>query len=197
MINIEKFYHENMEFEVPGSVYYPREDSLLMAKIIENANIHGSVLEIGCGSGFLSILLAKRDASVTAVDVNKEAIEASQLNCDTNNVEIKLFLSDLFEKVEGKFDVIVFNPPYLPVEEGETDETYAGGSTGRETIERFVLEVKKHLNPNGTVYLVISSLTGEAEVKKLFEKEGLTVETAAKEKVPWEELIIIKAFLNN
>jgi release factor glutamine methyltransferase len=189
-----KFYHGKIELEVPETVYYPREDSLLMAKVIEDLKIEKeNVLEIGCGSGFLSILLAMKGAGVTAVDINEEAVGATESNAKANGVDITCLRSDLFEKTDERFDMIVFNPPYLPVEEGENDAIYAGGLSGRETIERFIAGVKGHLNRNGTVLIVISSLTGEHEVKELFEKEGMNASVVAKEKIPWEELIVIQA----
>ncbi len=194
MITMASFYYKDMEFEVPESVYYPREDSMLAANILESEDLRDKlVLEIGCGTGFLSVLMAKKGAVVTATDVNQEAVEISRANAHTNNVELKPFLSDLFNEVEGKFDVIVFNPPYLPVEEGESDETYAGGTTGRETIERFIEYLPMYLSEKGTVFLVISSLTGEEEVKSLFEAQNMTADVIVKEKVPWEELILLKA----
>ena len=189
-----KFYHGEMKLEVPESVYYPGEDSELLAKHIESLDLHGkSVLEVGCGSGLLSIIAAKKGASVTAVDINKEAVEMAKANAGANSAAITAVESDLFSSVKGKFDLIIFNPPYLPVEEGEKDPTYAGGATGRETIERFVACVKSHLNPGGVVLMVISSLTGEKEVIELFEKQGIKASVAAREKIPWEELIVIEA----
>ena len=189
-----KFYHGEMEFEVPESVYYPREDSELLANHIESLELHGkSVLEAGCGSGFLSIMAAKHGAKVTSVDINEEAVETTRANAETNQVQLNAFKSDLFSSVEGKFDLIIFNPPYLPVEPEEKDPTYAGGATGRETIERFAAGVKSHLNPAGRVLIVISSLTGEKEVIELFEKQGMKISIASREKIPWEELIVILA----
>ena len=189
-----KFYHDGIELDVPEMVYYPREDSLLIAKVLENTDVKGkTVLEIGCGSGFLSVLLAKKGASVTAVDISEEAVETTKTNAETNGTKITILKSDLFSSVGGKFGLIVFNPPYLPVEDGETDFTYAGGLSGRETIERFVSGVKDYLLPNGIVLIVISSLTGEKETTNLFEKEGMKSRVVAREKIPWEELIVLES----
>lgn len=187
-----KFYYGSLVLDVPDGVYYPREDSLLMAKVIEAADLQGkTVLEIGCGSGFLSILMAKMGAHVTAVDINEEAVGITRINAKNNGVFVDCYQSDLFSSIDGRFDVIVFNPPYLPVQ--EDDKTYAGGLTGREAIERFAAAAKAHLKPDGFILLVISSLTGEKEVIELFEKEGTRASVEAREKVPWEELIVIKA----
>jgi release factor glutamine methyltransferase len=192
--NSMKFFHGNIELEVKESIYYPREDSELLAGVIETMDIAGrSVLEVGCGSGLISIVAAKMGANVAAADVNPEAVRITEKNAEANKVSLNVFTSDLFENVNGKFDLIIFNPPYLPVEEGETDLTYAGGASGREVIERFIGEVENHLNKDGFVLLLISSLTGEQEVLDLFHLIGMKTEIEASEKVSWEELIVIKA----
>src|SRR3989338_1117492 len=122
---IMKFYYGRVELDVPERVYYPREDSELLAKVIDSLDLKGkAVLETGCGSGFLSILMAKKCADVTAVDINTEAVEITGKNAAANGAKINTFISDLFSAVGGTFDIIVFNPPYLPVEEGENDTTY-------------------------------------------------------------------------
>ncbi len=194
LVIVMKFYHEEMEFEVPENVYYPREDSKLLAKTIEKMDIKGAnVLEIGCGCGFLSILMAKRGASVTAVDINKDAVEITKANTETNKTAINAFESDLFSAIRGRFDLIIFNPPYLPTDEGENDKTCAGGKSGREVIEKFATEVKNYLKPHGLVLLVISSLTGEKEVLELFKKQNMSASVVAREKIPWEELTVIRA----
>ena len=191
-----KFYHNELTFEVPKSVYYPREDSLLLAKTIEKTNLKSkAVLEVGCGCGFLSVLMAKSGATVSAVDINPEAVEITKANADANGAVLNAINSDLFSNVRGTFDLIVFNPPYLPVEEGEHDAAYAGGPTGREVIGKFIAQVKSHLRLNGYVLVLISSLTGEKEVIKLFNKEKMSATAVAREKVPWEELIVIRAGL--
>ena len=175
-------------------MYEPREDSELMAKEIEKLNLKGKkALEIGCGSGLLSIIMAKKDAIVTSVDIDEKAAGASRKNAENNGVSLDCTVSDLFENVTGKFDLIVFNPPYLPTDDDESDNTYSGGLSGRETIERFMKDVKRHLNPGGYVLLLISSLTGEKEVMNLMKSKGMTAEIIAREKVPLEELVVIEA----
>lgn len=189
-----KFYYKDMEFDVPESVYEPQEDSELMAKALETMDLGGkSALEIGCGSGLLAILMAKNGAKVTAVDINPEAVKATEENAARNEAELHAIQSDLFSNVRGNFDLIIFNAPYLPVEKGESDYRYSGGETGRDTIEKFIAGAKSRLKPDGTILLLISSLTGEKEVTELFAKQSMHAKTIMREKVPWEELIVIQA----
>lgn len=198
-----KFYYKGIELEVPDSVYYPREDSLLLAKAVENIRLKSKkILDMGCGSGFLSVLMA-RDNSVTAADINEEAVKATRENAARNNVKLRALQSDLFSDIHEIFDIIVFNPPYLPEpfsfakknpREKESIQ-WDGGRSGRDAIEKFISSAKNHLNKNGKILLLISSLTGEKEVTRLFEKDGFKAGTIAREKIPWEELMVIEAYI--
>lgn len=188
-----RYFYNQYEIDVPENVYYPREDSELLAKTLEAMDLtNKKVLEMGCGSGFLSILMAKNGADVTSVDVNEDAVETTKLNAEKNAASLAVVNSDMFEHVRGIYDLIIFNPPYLPVEKGESDPTYAGGSTGREVIEVFIEQVGKYLKKTGQILLLVSSLTGEKEVLRLFRENGFEPSVIAKEKVPWEELMVFE-----
>ena len=187
-----KFYHGDIILDVPETVYYPREDSLLLAKILEKENLAAKkVLEIGCGSGFLAILMTKKGAIVSAIDISDEAVKVTNQNAKTNGTALTCFQSNLFSAVTSKFDLIIFNPPYLPDE--SNDATYSGGKTGRKVIEKFIENTKDFLERDGKILLLISSLTGENEVIPLFHTYSFKTKVIAREKIPWEELMVIEA----
>ncbi|MCX6816228.1 MAG: methyltransferase [Candidatus Aenigmarchaeota archaeon] len=190
-----KYFYKDIELDIPDDVYYPREDTEILAKTIEKGDLKNKeVLEIGCGSGLLSIIMAKAGAKVTSVDINPASVKTTKLNAKKNKINISVLISDLFENVKGKYDLIIFNPPYLPVGQDDPEDiTYSGGSSGREIIERFIVYLKNYLKKNGRVLLVISSLTGEKETVELFHSVGMKAKSVAREKIPWEELIIIEA----
>ncbi|HID25984.1 MAG TPA: methyltransferase domain-containing protein [Thermoplasmata archaeon] len=71
---------------------------------------------MGCGSGVTALHLSKHGCIVTACDIKNEAVENTKVNANRNRLNMKVFKSDLFSDVKGKFDVITFNPPYLPIE---------------------------------------------------------------------------------
>ena len=82
-------------------------------------------LEVGCGSGIISILAAQKGADVTAIDINKKAVANSIQNAARNNVKIHVTMSDLFDNVSPiRFGWIVINPPYYPAD-AKTEEEYA------------------------------------------------------------------------
>jgi release factor glutamine methyltransferase len=185
------FYYKDLVIDVKEGIYFPREDSVLLAEVISGKELSGKhVLEVGAGSGFLAILAAKKGANVTAVDVNSDAVEIAKKNAHRNNVKIDIAESDLFSNVNGEFDVIIFNPPYLPdKDEIEGKEIWADNGI----IEKFANDVGMFLKSDGTVFILVSSLTDELAVRRFFIENGFSISAIAKKKVPWEELIVLEA----
>ena len=142
-------------------VYEPAEDSRLMVNHLPE--ITGSILEIGCGTGIISVHLACKGAQVTAVDLNPKAVEATRFNSMNNGVKIEALEGDMFAPVEGRrFGTIVCNPPYLPpsderYEDSDLALAVEGGPTGTEFISRFLSDAPEHLEKNGSIYLITSS----------------------------------------
>jgi release factor glutamine methyltransferase len=144
-------------------VYRPGEDSYLLARNVRRL-VHGEVLDVGTGSGVQAIEAAVKPevSRVVAVDVSPAALEAAKRRAESGGVvgKIEFIQSDLFEKVKGVFDWIVFNPPYLP-SEGDADEaSWAGGETGAETVRRFLYDAHSHLKKCGSVLMVYSDHSG-------------------------------------
>ncbi len=183
------------------NVYEPAEDTFLLA---ENLDIRrrDEVLEIGTGTGLITVVAAQKSKNVTATDINEDAIRCTLKNTITNrtyNVELKQ--GNLFEPVKDeKFDLILFNTPYLPTEEDEKfdDEINAawdGGEDGRATIDKFLDEVKDHLNEGGRVQLVQSSLSDNKKTIQKLEEMGFEASITASEKCFFEEIVVITGIL--
>jgi len=144
-------------------VYRPAEDSYLLLRHVE-ALARGDVLDMGTGSGVQAVVAALKNevATVTAVDLNPAALIEAEKRGRAVGVLVKMrfVLSDLFQDVEGVYDWIIFNPPYLPSEEYVDEASWAGGVKGKETVVRFLAEARSHLKPGGGILMVYSSLTG-------------------------------------
>ena len=123
-------YDPDIDIRVIDDVYPPSEDSILL---IESLDVREGerILEIGCGSGVVSLHCARYGATVTSVDINPSAVECTRRNAENNGLQLDIRQSDLYEKVDGRFDTIVFNLPYLPVDdEGMLAKAWSGGPDG-------------------------------------------------------------------
>ena len=170
------------------SIYEPAEDSYLLQSCIRQYAI-GRVLDVGTGSGIQAMMAASSPQvrEVVAIDLNEEAIERLK---EQNIPKIRPIVSDLFENVSGKFDLIIFNPPYLPQDEGIEDQALYGGKKGWEVIGRFCKEVTPFLMAEGTVLLLLSTLTNKIKVEEILEKRLLDWKQIASEKISFEELYV-------
>ena len=169
------------------TVYSPGNDTYLMASVLEDEDLEGlKCLEIGTGSGFLAEKMLEQGAEkVVAVDINSEAVEeASKRLQKFDNFEV--FRSDMFDEVEGKFDLVVFNPPYLPSEASEIgdEEIWSGGEKGVEVTEKFLDEVPGYLSEDGEAFFVASSLADLSDL------DGF--EVVSSEKLWFEKLYVMK-----
>ena len=147
-------------------VYPPREDTYLLIECIE-PRAGQRVLEMGCGSGLLSLHCVKIGAIVVAVDINQKAVDCTRGNLERNHLQAQVNRSDLFSDVEGRFDLILFNPPYL-VGTGEDalDKSWAGGKDGVQILDRFLRDASGHLAPDGRVVVLLSTMMREAPLTR-------------------------------
>ena len=182
------------------NVYIPAEDSYLLADNLEIKEGQ-SVLEIGTGSGVVAMYASRLTDRITVTDINFDACELARKNFEENNIEnIEILFGNLFEPVENrKFDVILFNTPYLPTEEGEVlDDTinyaFDGGLNGRKVIDVFLDEVGNHLNDGGIVQLIQSSLSGNDETLTRLDELGFIAEIKASEHFFFEDITLINAY---
>lgn len=173
-------------------VYTPAEDSFLLAKQVEKYAKGKTVLDIGSGSGVQSETAIKAGAkSVLAVDIDPESIRLLKKKKPLGPLDIRK--SDLFEEIKTseKFDLIVFNPPYLPEDEREPQDSRratTGGKKGDEIILKFLKQAVNHLNKEGIILLLVSSLTPQDRINKLFDKLKLGKKKIAQEKIFMEKL---------
>jgi release factor glutamine methyltransferase len=192
---------DGLSFNINEDVYEPAEDSFLFA---ENLKVKrgDKVLDLGTGCGILGILAAKQAAQVLAVDLNPYAIHCAKENARLNGVRSKIdfIQADLFMAVReyAQFDLVTFNAPYLPSEDGEAKSwigrSWDGGANGRQVVDRFISQVHAHLKPQGRVLLMQSTLTDVEETLHQFNQQTLKAYVLAERKLPFfETLTLIEA----
>lgn len=183
--------YRDKEFELLEGVYDPGEDSFLLVEAaLSDIRPGEKVLEVGTGSGIVSLFVKDR-TRVIATDINPFACRNARLN------GVDVVRTNLFSGIRGQFDVIIFNPPYLPTADDERlhswlNHAFDGGPTGRDVIARFLEQVGTILPPCGRVLTVFSSLTGIDEVAEMYRQHGFTVEIVKTEKVPFEKLVVLR-----
>ncbi len=179
-------YDREIVIEECEKVYPPREDTFLLLDTI-SVGPGERVLEMGCGTGIISLHCAKKGAEVIGADVNPHAVSCAQENALRNGIDAEFVHSDLFLDVEGSFDVMVFNPPYLATEErGELEASWAGGETGTKVLERFLIDAPSHLRKGGRLYVLLSSMMQGAALNSVLSQYRR--ERVASKKLFYEEL---------
>lgn len=181
---------------VPQDVYRPRKDSYLLKEALEQEELGGKrVLDMGTGSGILAVTAARQGASVTAADINPRAVATVRQRARQDDLSIDAVRSDLFAAVSGTYDVIVFNPPYVPAARtGDvTDAAWASGSDGRAVLDRFIRAVGDALAAGGRVLLLQSSRNDVSRTRDALQREGFTTAVAAEEELHFETLAVLAA----
>jgi len=174
-------------------IYSPEEDSFLLQEILnkklpniikEKPNL--KFLEIGPGSAIqlkTTLKLGIKKENIFSCDINPDAIK----HC--KKLKFNCINSNLFEKIKNKYDVIIFNPPYLPENELEPEDSKlatTGGKNGSEIINKFLIQAKKHLTKNGIILLLTSSLTKKINWQNYKKKKLITKKIFFEELYVWE-----------
>ncbi|MBW6451517.1 MAG: methyltransferase [DPANN group archaeon] len=193
-----RFTYKDFKIELSEDVYEPSDDTYLLADALKIKK-DSKVLEIGTGTGIIAMIASKTAKQVTAIDINPEAVALAKQNVKINNIQnISVIQSDLFNNIKDSFDTIIFNTPYLPQTEDQHIESpinhaWDGGPDGRTVIDRFLNDFKKHLNKNGTLYLVESTLSSYNKTLEFLKKNDFDTKVIAKKNLFFETIVVIKA----
>jgi len=189
--------------------YPPSEDSFLLANHVKRFVKNKKVLDLGCGSGIQGLVAKKYGASeITFSDIDENAIIISKYNylynfvnknIDLNNIkniktDVNFIKSDLFSSIKEKYDVIIFNPPYLPKidkEDENVSKWITGGKEGCELIIKFLNQAINHINKNSIILLVYSSLSKPEKIEKYAKNLGFNIEILDEERFFFEKLYIV------
>lgn len=173
-------------------VYEPSEDTDLLLDALAREDVAGHrVLEVGPGSGVVSRALLDRGARVVSVDINPLAARA------TADLGVPTLQGDLSSALRGRFDLVVFNAPYLPSSEEERidsplDHAFHGGEGGVEVSIRFVRDLPRILAPSGRALLVVSSRAELDRLEEAVAAAGLSREKVGSVRFFFEEVAVWK-----
>jgi release factor glutamine methyltransferase len=158
-------YDPEIIVEHAKDVYPVSDDSILLIQAFDVR--HGErVLEIGCGTGVVSMHCAQNGGIVTCGDINKKAVELTKKNFTRNSLKATVVETDVYSNVEGVFDTIVFNLPYLPVKDkGDLALSWSGGDDGLGPLPMLLWGAKDHLSPKGRIIIVVSTRMDKIALK--------------------------------
>ncbi|WP_049999136.1 HemK2/MTQ2 family protein methyltransferase [Halococcus sediminicola] len=174
-------------------VYQPAEDSHLLATAARDEVAPADrALDVGTGSGYVATAMAETGATVYGVDPNPHACRQAR---ESGIRVVQGNLTDPFG--DGVFDLVTFNPPYLPTTPDEAvgdwmEVALAGGESGRAVIEPFLAGVGRVIAPSGRVLMLVSSLSDFDTVVDLANEAGFVAATVAEDSFPFETLSILR-----
>jgi len=171
------------------TVYPVGEDSIFLIRSLAVSS--EKVLEIGCGSGVVSLHCARNGCSVVSVDINPNAVAAAKHNSKINDIELDVRGSDVFSNVTERFDTIIFNLPYLPEEDdGLEAKAWSGGPDGMGPLPKVLNGLADHLRDDGRLVIVISSLMEQLALMTLL--EGYSVKELGRLPLFFEQLFVLE-----
>ncbi|WP_175587213.1 HemK2/MTQ2 family protein methyltransferase [Nocardia cyriacigeorgica] len=184
----------------PG-VYRPQADSWLLARALTEAGLApgGRVLDLCTGTGAVAIAAAKAGAAtVTAVDISRAAVLSAWMNIRLRRLAIELVHGDFRTVMHNRrFDVVLANPPYVPVAEGSRSRLGArawdAGDRGRALLDPLCARLPSLLDHNGVALLVQSAISGPHITVSRLRAGGLKAAVVARSRIPFGPIMRSRA----
>jgi release factor glutamine methyltransferase len=184
LIPITKWYlgqernytYKSIQIIVKPGVFHPGlfSSTLFILKYLERQNLSNqTLLELGCGSGLISIVASTRGAQVTASDLSEAAIKNTSTNAEQNNCTINLVHSDLFDKInKTQFDWIIINPPYY--NKAVTNESELAWHCGVnfQYFHKLFFSLSEFMNARTTVIMVLTLGCDLEQIQKIGTGKG-------------------------
>ncbi len=173
-------------------VYWPAEDSLLMLDALRSLDLRGkSCLDLGTGTGILAIEMAMKGCQTTASDISLDSCTLAKKNSLLNGVSIEVVQGSLARHFRDlAFDLISFNPPYLPLE-GES-EHWTGGESGRKLIDALLADLPRLLRRGGAALILHADFNGPELTIRRAEAFGMEATIVKRRKLAFHELMVVK-----
>ena len=176
------------------SIYKPQEDSYLLSETLKDYLIgqpkNLKILDLGAGSGIQAETCKNLGfKNILTSDINFEAVKLLKKK------RFKSIQSNLFSNIKKRFDLIIFNPPYLPEDSEEPEDSKlstTAGKKGYELILKFLKQAKYHLTKKGKILLLVSTLSKPKIIIKKAKDLGYHVNLMNKKKIFFEELMVFQ-----
>lgn len=173
-----KYEYQGIEVMVHPVVFPPHltlSTKILLDFISEIDLNQKSLLELGCGSGIISLYARSKNSIVTASDINEIALEYLKIASEENELEIECIHSDLFKNISKKaFDYIIINPPYYPKTPSNIKEQAWFCGINFEYFEALFLQLKSYISENNKTFMILSEDCDLNQISKIASKNNLS-----------------------
>lgn len=198
-----RFNYDGLKLKIFKGVFHPKYffSSTFFYDFLKPQNLTSKkFIEIGCGSGLLSLLAYKLKATVTAIDIDSNAINCTKKNFEANFGEThaaQLFLSDVFNNLSPFIaDIICVNPPYFFNEAIAASQLAWNCGKNGEFFEKFFSKLHLFANNNTQVFMILASNCEIERIKKMANTYNITFVLVKEKKIKWENNFIFKLQLN-
>lgn len=192
----KKYSYNEISVIVQPTVFPPflTLSTKVLLEFVESLNLEQKTfLELGCGCGIISILASKKGAIVTASDINEIALSALAENCKSNNVQIEIVKSNLFDSLQGRsFDVILVNPPYYPKNPVSVAESAWYCGEDHYYFRAFFNQIKSRIHAKSDFFMILSENCNLAKIVEIAQENGIELVVVLEKIVNGERNVIFK-----
>lgn len=185
------FCYDSICIKVHPDVFPPHltlSTAVLLNFIKEKELSNKTFLELGCGSGIISLFAAKKGAKVTATDINTTALTFLTENAKKNYLELEIVESDLFQSIPNRaFDCIIINPPYYPKKPKNIKEQAWFCGENFEYFEALFPQLKSYIIATNETYMILSEDCELEKIKAIASKSGIAFSMVVEKKVVGEK----------
>lgn len=184
------FSYQDLDITIYPGVFPPEYtfSTKILLKHLDNLELKGkSLLELGCGSGIISLYASKKEALVTATDINKNALEQLKKSAVDNQLGLEIIESDLFKKIsQPHFDYIIINPPYYPKNPKSIDESawYCGEDFAY--FKKLFQQLPKFVESRSNIIMILSKDCDIQKIQTIAQSNHLDLNLIKTEKSFWE-----------
>lgn len=185
-----EFSYQDISVKVLPGVFHPGLflSTKLLLNFVNQLSLAGKkFLELGAGTGIISILASKKGADVYASDISSKAVNNIKMNAEGNDIKINVIHSDLFKDIPDLiFDYIIINPPYYKNDAQEEDEYAWFCGSNYEYFKNLFGSLSKYISTESKVYMILSEVCDIKEIKSIGEENSFNWNLKLKKKV-WGE----------